>query len=193
MPDIYCLELCGVATVENGGGNREGEHGPRARCSPLDCPASRLRPAQLTRLARSERIRQLPIVVEVAARRPRAALYAARLVEPPPERPPRATPWRVRPPEMAGWPAKPAASDVVAHAPAPSVALAKCVSCAAQNAALAVLSLAGKSSVRKDLREKLSGTPVHQPPVSTNNLPYPNRANHRSLSRPPSRRQPFAI
>lgn len=87
----------------------------------MDWPASTLRPGQLTRLASRERIRQLPIVVEVAARRPRAALYAARLVEPPSERSPRATPWRERPPEMAGWPAKPAASDVVAHATAQRV------------------------------------------------------------------------
>jgi hypothetical protein len=49
----------------------------------------------------------------------------------------------------------------VAHAPAPSVTPAKCVSCAAQNAALVVLPL---------------------------NLQV---VNHRSLSRPPSRRQPF--
>ena len=46
--------------------------------------------------------------MQVAARCPRAAICAARLVEPPPQRSPRATAWRERPPDMAGWPAKPA-------------------------------------------------------------------------------------
>jgi hypothetical protein len=41
------------------------------------------------------------------------------------------------------------------------------------------------------LREKPSRTPVCRPSVSTDNLAFPNCANHRSLSRPPSRRQPF--
>ena len=49
------------------------------------------------------------------------ALYAARLVEPLLERSPTAVPWRERPPEIAGWPAKSAASDVVAHATAERV------------------------------------------------------------------------
>ena len=40
------------------------------------------------------------------------------LVAPLPERSPTAVPWRERPPETAGWPAKPAASEVVAHATA---------------------------------------------------------------------------
>ena len=78
-------------------------------------------PGLLTRLARGERIRQVQIVVQVAARRPRAAHCAARLVAPLAERSPTAAPWRERPPEMAAWPAKPAASDVVAHATAESV------------------------------------------------------------------------
>ena len=102
-------------------GNTGGEHPLRARCSPWIGPHRGLRPGQLTRLARGERIRQLPIVVQVAARRPRAALCAARLVAPLPERSPTAIPWRERPPEMAAWPAKPAASDVVAHATAERV------------------------------------------------------------------------
>jgi hypothetical protein len=42
-----------------------------------------------------------------------------------------------------------------------------------------------KSSVRRELREKPSGTPVHRPSVSTDNLAFPHCANHRSLSRPP--------
>ena len=77
------------------------------------------------RLARGERIRQLPIVVQVAARRPRAALCAARLLASLGERSPTEVPWRERPPEMAAWPAKPAARVVVAHATAERV-LAAC-------------------------------------------------------------------
>ena len=48
-----------------------------------------------------------------------------------------------------------------------------------------------KSSVWIDLRKQPSRTPVHRASVSTDNLAFPNCANHRSLSRPPSRRQPF--
>ena len=59
---------------------------------------------------------QLQVVAQVTARRRRAALCAARLVAPLPERSPTAIPWRERPPEMAAWSAKPAATDVVAHA-----------------------------------------------------------------------------
>jgi len=54
--------------------------------------------------------------VQVAARRPRAALCAARLVEPLLERSPGSVLWREGPPELAASPAKPAASEVVAHA-----------------------------------------------------------------------------
>jgi hypothetical protein len=61
-------------------------------------------------------IPQLQIVVQVAVRRPRAAICAARLVAPLPERSPTAIPWRERPPELTPGPAKPAATDVVAHA-----------------------------------------------------------------------------
>jgi len=68
------------------------------------------------RLARGESIPQLQIVVQVAARRHRAALCAARLMAPLPERAPTAVPWRERPHEMTAWPATPAATDVVAHA-----------------------------------------------------------------------------
>jgi hypothetical protein len=50
------------------------------------------------------------------SRRPRAAICAARLVAPLPERSPTAIPWRERPPELTPGPAKPAATDVVAHA-----------------------------------------------------------------------------
>ena len=41
------------------------------------------------------------------------------------------------------------------------------------------------------MREARSRTPVHRPSLSTDNLALPKCANHRSLSRPPSRRQPF--
>ena len=80
----------------------------------------------------------------------------------------------------------------VAHAPVPPVTPAKCVSCAAQNAAL-VCSASQHASRRlwRDLREMPSGHPVHRPMVSTNNLAFSKCANHRSLSRLPSRRQPF--
>ena len=59
--------------------------------------------------------------MQVAARRPRAALCAARLVALLPERSPVAAPWRERPPEMTAWPAKPVASEMVAHATAEGV------------------------------------------------------------------------
>jgi hypothetical protein len=62
-----------------------------------------------------ERTGQLPVVVQVTRRSRRAALCAARLVAPSPERSLTAIPWRERPPEMAAWSAKPAATDVVAH------------------------------------------------------------------------------
>jgi len=48
--------------------------------------------------------------------RRRAAHCAARVMTPLPVRSPTAIPWRERPPEMAAWPAKPAARTVVAHA-----------------------------------------------------------------------------
>jgi hypothetical protein len=83
---------------------------------PLDSAASRIRPGRLMRFARGESIPQLQIVVQVAARRHRAALCAGRLEAPLPERVPTAVPWRERPPEMTAWRAKPAATDVVAHA-----------------------------------------------------------------------------
>jgi hypothetical protein len=50
------------------------------------------------------------------ARRLGAALCAARLVALMPARAPTPVSWRERPREMAAWPAKPAATDVVAHA-----------------------------------------------------------------------------
>ena len=80
----------------------------------------------------------------------------------------------------------------VAHAPAPSLTPAKCVSCAAQNAALVVLPLSfATRRCGKTCERSPSGTLVHRPSVSTDNLAFPNSANHRSSSRPPSRRQPF--
>ena len=79
----------------------------------------------------------------------------------------------------------------VAHAPALSATPAKCVSCAAQNAALVVLPLSLQVVGVERLPGERSRTLINRPPVSTNNLALPNCANHRSLSRPPSRRQPF--
>jgi hypothetical protein len=48
-----------------------------------------------------------------------------------------------------------------------------------------------KSSVWRDLLHLASRTPLRRPSASTDNLAFQNCANHRSLSRPPSRRQPF--
>ncbi len=79
----------------------------------------------------------------------------------------------------------------VAHAPAPSVTPAKCVSCAAQNAALRVRLLSVQVVSVERLAKAAFRKPVHRPSVLTDNLAFPNCANHRSLSRPPSRRQPF--
>ena len=94
---------------------------PRARCSPWMAQRreSFLVDERDSRAARAHR--QLQVVAHVTGRRRRAALPAARLVAPLPEPSPTAIPWRERPPEMAAWPAKPAASDVVAHATAERV------------------------------------------------------------------------
>jgi hypothetical protein len=94
---------------------------PRARCSPLVGSATMSLPDRRTRLAHGKCSGQLQVVVHVAARRRLAALCAARLIVPLPERSPTAVPWRERPPEMAASPAKPAASDKVAHATAERV------------------------------------------------------------------------
>jgi hypothetical protein len=75
------VRRCGESVVEalqtNYLTRHEGEHRggtpPPREVFPLDWPASRLLPGQLRRLERDERIRQLPVVVQVAARRPRAA------------------------------------------------------------------------------------------------------------------------
>ena len=79
----------------------------------------------------------------------------------------------------------------VAHAPAPSVTPAKWFRARHRTPRLLIYLSACKSSVWRDLREKPTRTPVHQPSVSTDDLAFPNCANHRSLSRLPSRRQPF--
>ena len=78
----------------------------------------------------------------------------------------------------------------VAHAPAPSVTPAKCVSRHRTPRSVCYFS-ACNSSVWRDLRQQPSRAPVHPPPVSSHNLAFPNCGNHRSSSRPPSRRQPF--
>lgn len=102
-------------------GNGRGEQDPPARCSPWIRLRRGIALGRRTRLARGGPVRQLQIIVQVAARRPRAALSAARLAAPRPERSPTAVPWREAPPEMAGWPARLAASEVVAHATAERV------------------------------------------------------------------------
>ena len=83
--------------------------------------------ASRTHLARDAFAWQLQVVAQVRSDPRRAALFAARLVASLPERAPTAVPWRERPPEMAAWPAKAAASDVVAHATAERV-FATCAS-----------------------------------------------------------------
>jgi hypothetical protein len=93
-------------------GSSRGNTPPR-EVFPLDWPASRLHPGQLTRLERGERIRQPPCRRAGCSPSSPGGALCRQLVEPPPERSPRATPWRERPPDMAGWPAKPAASDAL--------------------------------------------------------------------------------
>ena len=61
----------------------------------------------------------------------------------------------------------------VAHAPAPSVTLAKCVSCAAQNAALVVRPLARTRRCGKTCDRNPSRILVHRSSVSTDNLALP--------------------
>lgn len=79
----------------------------------------------------------------------------------------------------------------VTHAPAPSVTSAKCVSCAAQNAALAALPLSLQVVGVERLATSGFADAGSSPSASTDNLALQNCANHRSWSRPPSRRQPF--
>ena len=79
----------------------------------------------------------------------------------------------------------------VPHAPAPSATLAKCVSRAAQNAALLVLPFSLQVVRCKETCERSPRGHRFTDQLPTDNLAFPNCANHRSLSRPPSRRQPF--
>ena len=51
----------------------------------------------------------------------------------------------------------------------------------------------GCGTVWRDLRQQPSRTPVNRASASTDNLAFPNCANHRGSSRLPSRRQPFRI
>jgi hypothetical protein len=109
----------------NTGGNRalrevfplDGIHSRGSLCQKMGIRARRLPP-------------QLQVAPQVTSCLSRAALCAARWVAPLSERSPTAITWRERPPEMAVWSAKPAASDLVAHAtaegcwrpvPAPSI------------------------------------------------------------------------
>ena len=89
---------------------------------------------------------QLPTVVRFTALPSRAAFCAGRLAVPLPERSTMVVPWRERPPEMAGWPAKPAASDVVAHAAAPRVLATRASSVSPVEAAV---------NSTRNMREKL--------------------------------------
>jgi len=95
-------------------GNTGGKQGPRARCSPWKASGRSARLAENRPPVRDEQKRQLPIIAQVTSCRSRAAHCAARMVKPPPRPEPTAIPWRERPPEMAAWPAKPAARDGVA-------------------------------------------------------------------------------
>jgi hypothetical protein len=78
-----------------------------------------------------------------------------------------------------------------AHAPTLSVTPPKWVRARHRAPRLLFCLSASKSSVCRDLRHQASRTPVRGASVSTDNLALPDRANHRSLSRLPSRRQPF--
>ena len=79
-------------------GGTPGGNGASREVFPLGAFAPRARSWLRTWLARGERIRQVQIVVQVAARRRAAAFCAARLVDPVLERSPTAVPWRERPP-----------------------------------------------------------------------------------------------
>ena len=79
----------------------------------------------------------------------------------------------------------------VAHAPAPSVTPPKLLRARRRTPRWFFGLPARKQSAWRDSRQVRSRTPVHRLLVSTANLALPKCANHRSLSRPPSRRQPF--
>jgi hypothetical protein len=73
-------------------------------------------PGRRTRSERGEYRLQLTFVVHSTPDSRRAALSAARLTPPLATRSPEAIPWHERPRDLASWSAKPAATEVVAHA-----------------------------------------------------------------------------
>ena len=121
-------DLCRLDRSE--GGTRRG-NGALAR----GVPPGRQSAEGIVHVESSNRARRVQKITTLSTRlthrRRRAALRAARLVTPLPAWSPTAIPWRERPPEMAAWPAKSAASDAVAHATAERV-LAPCVSAVGQ-------------------------------------------------------------
>ena len=97
-------------------GEQGGEQGLARGVPPLAGSVKRALPRRRTPRARGERIRQVQIVVQVAARRPRAALCAARNDSMASTTRPMAVPWRERPRDLAALAITPAARGVVAHA-----------------------------------------------------------------------------
>ena len=101
-------------------GEQEGEHRggtpPPREVFPLALIWPRLDRGRYECAAFGKCFRQLQSVLRVAGRAHRAASCAARQVRPPPARWSIAVPWRERPPFWTAWPAKPAATEVVAHA-----------------------------------------------------------------------------
>ena len=81
----------------------------------------------------------------------------------------------------------------VAHAPAPSVTPAKCVSCGTERRACCSASQLASRRRGETCVIRLGRTLPRPRSFSTDSLAFSNRANHRGSSRPPSRRQPFAL
>ena len=96
---------------EHSGGNRASARGVPP-WSHLSTPAA----VDVRGARHATAPRQLLSRCELLSAAHRAAFFAARMSAPMPARSPNAVPWRERPPFWTAWPAKPAASEVVAHA-----------------------------------------------------------------------------
>ena len=101
-------------------GEQEGEHGggtgPRARCSPSRSPGLNTNRGRCKCAALGKFFAPTPISTASCRRGASGGALCRPTSATPPARWSIAVPWRERPPFWTAWPAKPAASEVVAHA-----------------------------------------------------------------------------
>jgi hypothetical protein len=86
------------------------------RCSPWLVADVRPRHGHARPNELDERRRQLTFSLRLTLASNRAAFFAAQCSPPSPELSPMQVPWRERPHDLATWPVRPAATEVVAHA-----------------------------------------------------------------------------